>query len=292
MATYSIGDLEAITGIRAHTIRTWEQRYGILSPDRTATNIRQYSETQLRILSSLAFLIRQGVKISQLTGLSETALREQVRRYLDTKNEQVCKDIELLKMIAIQMDEQKFDKYFSTLILQRGFPRATTEIIYPFLEHISLFWRMESHLLGMEAFITSLFKRKVNVAIETLIPPKNKNQQTFLLFLPEKHPCEISLLFCLYELKSQGHHVVYLGNELPAKSVAHTARKIKADFILTSVIMCQQNLEEYMSVLSQDIKIHKQPIVVMGNAPGQAQLADLPVTYLTSFKEFRTYFSL
>jgi DNA-binding transcriptional MerR regulator len=120
MTTYSIGDLEAISGVKAHTIRTWEQRYHILTPERTSTNIRQYSETQLRILASLAFLIRQRVKISQLIGLSEEELREQVRRHLDVRSTHATQDTELLKMIAIQMDEEKFENFFSTLILQRG----------------------------------------------------------------------------------------------------------------------------------------------------------------------------
>ena len=41
---YSIKDIEHLSGIKAHTIRIWEQRYGILVPERTDTNIRYYSK--------------------------------------------------------------------------------------------------------------------------------------------------------------------------------------------------------------------------------------------------------
>ncbi|MEL6972316.1 MAG: MerR family transcriptional regulator, partial [Bacteroidota bacterium] len=49
MAVYSIKDLEKLSGIKAHTIRIWEQRYGILEPQRTKTNIRYYQDEDLKI---------------------------------------------------------------------------------------------------------------------------------------------------------------------------------------------------------------------------------------------------
>lgn len=59
-AIYSIRDLESLSGIKAHTIRIWEQRYNILKAHRTETNIRFYSETELKYLMSLALLNRNG----------------------------------------------------------------------------------------------------------------------------------------------------------------------------------------------------------------------------------------
>ncbi|MEZ4950055.1 MAG: MerR family transcriptional regulator [Saprospiraceae bacterium] len=48
MAVYSIKDLEKLTGIKAHTLRVWEQRYNIIEPKRTSTNIRFYNDEDLR----------------------------------------------------------------------------------------------------------------------------------------------------------------------------------------------------------------------------------------------------
>ena len=50
MSSYSIKDLERISGIKAHTIRIWEQRYNIVSPNRTDTNIRHYDDEDLKSL--------------------------------------------------------------------------------------------------------------------------------------------------------------------------------------------------------------------------------------------------
>ena len=43
MQTYSIADLEKLSGIKSHTIRIWEKRYNIVSPERSDTNIRAYN---------------------------------------------------------------------------------------------------------------------------------------------------------------------------------------------------------------------------------------------------------
>jgi len=292
MTTYSIGDLEAITGVKAHTIRTWEQRYHILTPERTSTNIRQYSETQLRILASLAFLIRQRVKISQLIGLSEEELREQVRRHLDVRSTHATQDTELLKMIAIQMDEEKFEKFFSTLILQRGFERAASEVFFPFVEHIFLLWNLEPHLAGMEVFITSLLRRKMHTAIETLVPPRNHKPRTTLLFLPKDYHHELPLLFCWYELRKEGHRVVYLGGGLSAHAVATTARKIEADDALCAVISNRQDVSDYLKTLCEEMKDDAPRISLIGGTIGPNPAEGLPVQYYKSLASFRKGFGL
>ena len=43
MNAFTIKDLENLSGIKAHTIRIWEQRYSFLKPERSDTNIRYYS---------------------------------------------------------------------------------------------------------------------------------------------------------------------------------------------------------------------------------------------------------
>ena len=70
MAIYSIKDLEKLTGIKAHTIRIWEQRYGLITPARTDTNIRYYTDENLRLLFNIALLNRNGLKISKLAQMT------------------------------------------------------------------------------------------------------------------------------------------------------------------------------------------------------------------------------
>ena len=55
MQTYSIADLEKLSGIKSHTIRIWEKRYNIVSPERTDTNIRAYNDDQLKKILNISF---------------------------------------------------------------------------------------------------------------------------------------------------------------------------------------------------------------------------------------------
>jgi len=71
VAVYSIKDLEKLCGIKAHTIRIWEQRYGLIKPKRTKTNIRYYMDADLKLLLNVALLNKHGTKISKIAGMSE-----------------------------------------------------------------------------------------------------------------------------------------------------------------------------------------------------------------------------
>ena len=63
---FSIRDLENLTGIKAHTLRIWEQRYQIIVPKRTATNIRYYDASDLKLALQISMLNNYGYKISKI----------------------------------------------------------------------------------------------------------------------------------------------------------------------------------------------------------------------------------
>ena len=78
MQTYSIADLEKLSGIKSHTIRIWEKRYNIVSPERSDTNIRAYNDDQLKKILNISFLINNGLKISKIASLSLDELSSKV----------------------------------------------------------------------------------------------------------------------------------------------------------------------------------------------------------------------
>ena len=78
MSRYSIRDLEKLSGIKAHTIRIWEQRYNLIAPQRTETNIRFYTDADLKRLMNISILNRNGVKISNIARLNDIGINEKV----------------------------------------------------------------------------------------------------------------------------------------------------------------------------------------------------------------------
>ena len=83
MAIYSINDLEKLCGIKAHTIRIWEKRYNIIKPKRTETNIRYYLDDDLQKVLNIAFLNRNGYKISKIAKLSDEEILSAVAQHTE-----------------------------------------------------------------------------------------------------------------------------------------------------------------------------------------------------------------
>jgi DNA-binding transcriptional MerR regulator len=232
MNNFSIKDVEALTGIKPHTLRIWEQRYGIPHPKRTATNIRYYDDEDIKMLLSVAMLNRHGHKISKITRLSREELDQMVMDLTLNATDQLVQ-IESLTKAMFGLDEIAFEKILSSNILQHGMENTFMELVFPFLGRVGMMWQTGSVNPAYEHFITNLIRQKLFVAVDG--QPKNisANGKKFLLFLPTHEPHEIGLLFANYLIRSKGHHTSYLGANLPMDDLNPVMSIYKADYILT-----------------------------------------------------------
>src|SRR5437763_5248653 len=81
---FTIRELELLSGIKAHTIRIWEQRYNFLKPSRTQTNIRTYNNEELKTLLSVALLNKFGYKISHIDEMDCSQRGEAILKLYNT----------------------------------------------------------------------------------------------------------------------------------------------------------------------------------------------------------------
>ena len=252
MARYSIRELEKLSGIKAHTIRIWEKRYEIIKPKRTQTNIRYYSETDLKKLLNIAILNRQGWKISEISKLNNDALSEKVMKFTYNSKD-VESQIEKMVIAMVDLDEAKFDQILSNAIMHDGFEQTIIKLIFPFFEKIGLLWQTGSINPAQEHFISNLFRQKLMVAIDNLMIPDKKNAKKFILFLPENEFHELGLLFYNYLIKKAGQSVIYLGSSVPFKDVVETNKMIQADYIFTSITtaLTGEKLEQFIRDLAE-----------------------------------------
>ena len=123
MGVYSIKDLEQLSGIKAHTLRVWEQRYDILQPKRTPTNIRYYGDDDLRLVLNISFLNRNGLKISHIAKMSFDEIQVLVRK-ISSSNLEFPTQINALIIAMVELDEAGFEKIISTNTLQFGFEKT------------------------------------------------------------------------------------------------------------------------------------------------------------------------
>lgn len=251
MAVYSIKDLEKLSGIKAHTIRIWEQRYGIIVPQRTKTNIRYYEDEDLKFLLNIALLNRNGIKISKIAQMSKLEIAEKVAAISEI-NFEFGTQLDALTLSMIEMDEFKFDRIVRTNIDQLGFERTMLEIIYPFLEKLSILWLTGSINPVQESFMSYLIRQKLIVAIDKEPLVSGPQIPKFVIYLPEGEKQELSLLFMHYLLKCRQNQVIYIGQEISLSDLKDACNIHHPDYIFTMITetFAKEPVQKYVDKLA------------------------------------------
>jgi DNA-binding transcriptional MerR regulator len=236
MNAFTIKDIENLSGIKAHTIRIWEQRYSFLTPRRTGTNIRYYSNDELQKVLNIALLNKYGYKISHIDRMSAMEMAEKILElsHIQAQQERVVNQL-IHCMSDLKMDE--FESALDIYIKAKGIEKTIIQILFPFLERIGILWVTNHINPAQEHLVSNIIRQKLITGIDGI---KNTGQPTItsLLFLPEGEHHELGLLFIHYLLKMQGIKVLYLGTNVPLKNVASVASLTNPDFLyahLTSV---------------------------------------------------------
>ncbi|MFG6687196.1 MerR family transcriptional regulator [Mariniflexile sp. HNIBRBA6329] len=216
---FSIKDLENLTGIKAHTIRIWEKRYNLLSPNRTDTNIRTYSIESLQKLLNISYLNNNGLKISKIAELKEEDIPEKVKEIASIgKTEDHA--VNTFKLAMFNFNQTLFNTTYNSLLESKTFSDIFYTVFLPLLNHIGVLWQTNTITPAHEHFISVLIKQKILLNIENTqnLTPK-PNTKTYVLFLPEHEIHDIGLLFINYQLRSKGYHTVFLGESVPMNNL-------------------------------------------------------------------------
>lgn len=216
---FSIRDMENLSGIKAHTIRIWEKRYNLFTPERTNTNIRTYNLKNLQKLLNITLLYHNGYKISKIAKLPESEIPVIVRGIV-AKNSEKSHAINAFKLSMINFDQTLFFNTYNSLLSERSFREIFNEVFMPLLNELGLLWQTDTISPSHEHFITNLIKQKIYINTEKLqiIEPTRKDK-VFVLFLPENEIHELGLLFLNYEIVLKGYKSVYLGQTMPIESL-------------------------------------------------------------------------
>lgn len=225
---YSIKDLEKISGIKAHTIRIWEQRYNMFNPERTDTNIRVYTDEHLKKLLNVGVLLKSGLRVSEISKLSDDELHSYIQKYGKTDNQVIAGLVNAM----IDFDSTAFNNIVNNSIMYAGFEQTLDKFIYPLFEKIGLLWQTNSINPAHEHFVSNILRQKMFSEIEKLSAPA-VNARKIILFLHENEQHELGLLYAYYILKKLGLNVVYLGQNLPIKDLLVSWSKIMPKYILT-----------------------------------------------------------
>jgi len=209
MNTFSIRDIENLSGIKAHTLRIWEQRYNIMTPDRRESNHRKYNTEDLKKILRISFLYHQGYKISKIAALGNEEIKRLSLEFSSKSGYEIF--INQLMEASIDLDEEAFDKVFAGLFSQMGLEKSMIHVIYPFLNHIGLLWMTGNVIPAQEHFACNIIRNKIFASINALPKTEGIAVRKIILFCPPGEYHEIPLLLVQYLLKRRGISHVFFG---------------------------------------------------------------------------------
>ena len=259
---YSIKDLEVLSGIKAHTIRIWEKRYELLKPKRTDTNIRYYSDEDLRRMLNVSLLVKNGFKISKVAKWEDDEIRENVLNVSVSKTTE-SDYIERLMLHMLNFDNIGFIKLTKEIVQKFGFEDSVFKVFFLLFERIGTYWQVGAIFPAQEHFVSNIFRQKIISEIDKL-PVHNTKGKTMLFFLPDGDLHELSLLFYSYLAQKRGYNVIYLGQFLPFNDLEKIQGNIDVDFLFTAFInsITREDLENYLVRIKQVFP--KQKVFITG----------------------------
>ena len=289
MNQFSIQDIAQLSGIKAHTLRIWEQRYGIIKPQRKDSNIRWYDNEDLKKILNIALLNGAGVKISKLSVMSEDEIEDAVLLVSDNSN---CDKQYLHKLLGLtsEMDVYGFEKTLSKIIEEKGMRYTIEQVIFPLLEKIGMLWLTNRLFSSQEHLISNIIRQKLIRAIDDM-PTSNTKTAKVILFLPEGEFHELGLLYAHYLFKVNKIAAVSLGANLPTEDLKMIADGVAPDFIFTHITSLGTHFDANEFLLNLKKNIKKSTIVISGNVVHGITVSPAKTIVVRSINQFIDFIS-
>ncbi len=277
--SFSIKDLEHLSGIKAHTIRIWEKRYNILNPDRTETNIRTYDGKSLQKLLNIAFLNEHGYKISRISKMTDSEIISLVKRITASSSEE-NRAMNAFKISMLNFDEKLFHETFRKLSETRDFRDIFHGVFLPLLGEIGMLWQTDTIKPIHEHYIVELIKQKIYLKISELKLQEHIEQETlYVLFLPENEIHDIGILYLNYLLLANGKNSMYLGSSLPLNNMDYILKIHDHVSFVSYLTISPVNtnvtnfIEEFQETICRD---KKYPLTLLGSRTKDLENVTVP----------------
>ena len=259
MNQFSISDIETLSGIKAHTLRIWEQRYKFLTPARKESRHRIYSNEDLKSILRISYLYHKGLKISKIAALSE---EEICKRSLQTDGHRVDFEIYLNRLTeaSIDLNQELFEEIIDQVISQAGYESSVLKVFFPLLNKIGLLWMVDSVTPAQEHFASAIIIKKMLAAIQTVPRPKYVAGQTrVLIFTPESELHEMPMLFIQYQLRKHGVPVIQAGKNSSVTVIKEFVEANRCTHLYFHLVtnLIHTPLEQYLLSLSSLFPTHK-----------------------------------
>jgi DNA-binding transcriptional MerR regulator len=268
LVIYSIKDLENFSGIKAHTIRIWEKRYKILVPERKDSNIRMYSESELKKILNVAYLNRNGFKISKIAVLDEDELTGKVM-VVSSRNDDPDQNFQPGKILmsALRFSEDQFKEALLPFIDKYGIEEAFIKFLHPLLVKSRILWQTGSLSRAQEQFVRNTIKQIIVLEDNKIRSEKGKVVSTVAMINTSDNFSDNNFLFYKYALRKRGFEVIFTGDILPASEVIeiHKIKPFKFLVVNSGAFDYAKKKMDYFNMIGKSLQIRK---IIFTDYPG------------------------
>jgi methanogenic corrinoid protein MtbC1 len=224
----------------------WEKRYGVLEPERTETNIRNYGVTGLQKILNIAFLNENGYKISRISKLDDEEISDLVQS-ITTSKSNYSRALKSMKVAMMNFDQPLFLRTYENLLINKTFSEIYEDVFIPLMIETGALWQAGTITPAHEQFISNLIKQKLFINIEKLQKENpSKTDKVFVLFLPDEEIHDIGLYYTNYEILSHGYKVIFLGQSLPMQDLTYLSTLYQNTIFVSYLTVKPDHIEQYL----------------------------------------------
>lgn len=241
------------TGLSAHVIRVWEKRYGAVTPQRTGTNRRLYSEDEVQRLELLHRATKAGHNIGQAAKLSSEKLREVVLHAAVAmpptiparngsnggKSEEVLLE-ECLTAVR-QLDPVALDNLLEQAVVRYGHMGLLSRLVAPLSQRIGEQWQTGELTAAHEHFLSAALRTFLGQSVRRSALPESA--PVIVVATPAGQLHELGAVMVAAAASNLGWRVTYLGTSLPAAEIAGAAIQNKARAVALSIVYPEDDRE-------------------------------------------------
>jgi MerR family transcriptional regulator, light-induced transcriptional regulator len=234
------------TGLTSHVIRVWEKRYGAVSPTRTPTNRRLYSDIDVERLQLLRRATLTGHSIGQIAQLPPERLRALV-----AADEMIAPA--LPRVVSVQLadstpqailqagldaverlDAAAFEEILTRASVMLSQPRLVEEVIVPLMYRLGELWHEGRLRIAHEHLASAVVRTSLGSLSRGFGP--TASAPSLVVTTPSGQMHELGGLIVATTAASDGWRVIYLGSSLPAEEIAAAAHQSRARAVALSII--------------------------------------------------------
>jgi MerR family transcriptional regulator, light-induced transcriptional regulator len=301
MAKHSIKAVARKTGLSTYVIRAWEKRYQAVSPGRTDTNRRFYSDDDIERLIMLKMATEQGESIGQIAGLENSELFGLVERdksrAIDRAEETPDFDkalapeqyVEKIIAAAREIDTAGMERLLTNAVVTLSQPIFLEKVVEPLMHLVGDMW--------YDGDIKAVHEHAVSAVVRTILGEQLSKQQApdsaprIIITTPSGQLHEFGALAAAVAASSDGWDVTYLGPNMPVDDIAKVAiqRQVKAVGLSIIYLLDNMSVGRELPLLRQYLG-KEVAIIIGGRGAGSYKdiIESVSGTLVSNLADFRS----